>query len=123
MQYRFQMTNANGDLERDYTVTRVGDDYLIQVHLQAVPGEQVRESRTIWLLDDAAYTDFADGRVLETPLTDLASIRSTTSSAGRCGALKSLAKRKRYHSVLPERCHENRGWSLRSKRAPDSARS
>ena len=71
--YRFQTTNANGDLERDYTVTRVGDDYLIEVHLQAVPGEPVRKDRHIWLLDGAAYTNFADGRVLETPRADLAS--------------------------------------------------
>ncbi len=86
--YRFQTTNANGDLERDYTVTRAGDDYLIEVHLQAVPGEPVRKDRHIWLLDGAAYTDtsteprtelsrsistsFADGRVLKTPPADLA---------------------------------------------------
>lgn len=79
--YRFQTTNANGDLERDYTVTRVGDDYLIQVHLQAVPGGPVRKDRHIWLLDGAAYTDtstrlstgFADGHVLEASRADLAS--------------------------------------------------
>jgi len=87
--YRFQTTNANGDLERDYIVTRVGDDCLIQVHLQAVPGEPVRKERHIWLLDGAAYTDtstkprtelsrsistsFADGHVLKTPRADLAS--------------------------------------------------
>ena len=70
--YRFQTTNANADLERDYTVTRVGDDYLIQVHLQAVPGGPVRKDQTIWLLDGAAYTDFADGRVLKTSRADLA---------------------------------------------------
>lgn len=71
--YRFQTTNANGDLERDYTVTRVGDDYLIQVHLQAVPGESMQTGRRIWLLDSTAYTDFAAGRVLETPQADLGS--------------------------------------------------
>jgi hypothetical protein len=70
--YRFQTTNANGDLERDYTVTRVGDDYLIRVHLQAVPGGTVRKDRSIWLLDGAVYTDFADGRVLKTSQADLA---------------------------------------------------
>lgn len=78
--YRFQTTNANGDLERDYIVTRVGNDYLIQVHLQAVPGGPVRKDRHIWLLDGAAYTDtstelstsFADGHVLEASRGDLA---------------------------------------------------
>lgn len=70
--YRFQTTNANGDLERDYIVTRVGDDYLIQVHLQAVPGGPVQKDRHIWLLDGAAYTDFADGQVLKASRADLA---------------------------------------------------
>lgn len=78
--YRFQTTNANGDLERDYIVTRVGNDYLIEVHLQAVPGGSVRKDRHIWLLDGAAYTDtstklstsFADGHVLEASRGDLA---------------------------------------------------
>ena len=37
--YRFQMTNENGDLVRDYGVTRLGDDYLIAVDLHALPGE------------------------------------------------------------------------------------
>ncbi len=71
--YRFQTTNANGDLERDYTVTRVGDDYLIQVHVQAVPGESMLTGRRIWLLDSKLYTDFADGRVLEISQADLGS--------------------------------------------------
>ena len=70
--YRFQTTNDNGDLERDYTVTRVGNDYLIRIHLQAVPGASIHKDRHIWLLEDTLYTDFAEGRVLETSHAELA---------------------------------------------------
>ena len=63
--YGFQMTNENGDLVRDYVVTRVGDDHLIEVSLHAVPGEPAQSRRQIWILDGRYYTDF-DGRVAET---------------------------------------------------------
>jgi len=61
--YRFQTTNDNGDLTRDYSVTRVGNDYLIDVYLHAVPGETIREQQRIWALDGKWYTDFDGGRV------------------------------------------------------------
>jgi hypothetical protein len=61
--YGFQTTNQNGDLERDYTVTRLGEDYLVQVHLHVVAGEAMQTNRRIWILDDEVFTDFGDGRV------------------------------------------------------------
>jgi len=61
--YRFQTTNQNGDLERDYTVTRVGEDYLVEVHLHALPGEAAQSNRRIWILGGEVFDDFADGRV------------------------------------------------------------
>jgi hypothetical protein len=64
--YRFQTTNENGDLVRDYGVTRLGDDYLIAVDLHALPNEPFQNQRRIWLLDGKAYTDFDGGRVAET---------------------------------------------------------
>jgi len=63
--YRFQTTNHNGDLERDYTVTRVGDDYLVEVHLHAVPGEVAQSNKRIWVVDDTIYTDSAGGRIAQ----------------------------------------------------------
>jgi hypothetical protein len=51
MTYGFQTTNQNGDLERDYAVTRVGGDYLVEVRLHAVPGEHQQTNRRIWILD------------------------------------------------------------------------
>ena len=70
--YGFQMTNENGDLVRDYVVTRVGDDYLIAVTLHAAPGEPAQSGRQIWILDGRYYVDF-DGRVTETTAEALAS--------------------------------------------------
>lgn len=61
--YRFQTTNDNGDLTRDYSVTRLGNNYLIEVHLHALPGETVIEQQRIWALDGKWYTDFDGGRV------------------------------------------------------------
>jgi hypothetical protein len=61
--YRFQVTNQNGDLERDDTVTRAGDDYLVVVHRNAAPGETPLTERHIWLLGGTVYTDFDGGRV------------------------------------------------------------
>ena len=61
--YRFQTTNQNGDLERDYTVTRVGQEYLIDVHLHAVPGETAQSGKRIWRLEDAIFTDLAGAQV------------------------------------------------------------
>jgi hypothetical protein len=61
--YGFQTTNQNGDLERDYTVRRVGEDYLVEVHLHAVPGEATQTDRRIWIIDGEVFTDFADGQV------------------------------------------------------------
>jgi hypothetical protein len=71
--YRYQTTNDNSDLLQAYTVTRVGNDYLIDIHLHAIPGETSQNQQRIWVLDGQAYTDFEDGRITKTPLTDLAS--------------------------------------------------
>ena len=72
--YRFQTANDNGDLVRDYTVTRVRNDYLIQVHLHGVPGEAVRSQQRIWALDGVYYTDFDGGRVAQATGADLSSV-------------------------------------------------
>jgi hypothetical protein len=64
--YRFQTTNDNGDLVRDYPVTRMGNDYLLEVALHAVPGETSQAERRIWVLDGQYYTDFEAGRVSQT---------------------------------------------------------
>ncbi len=71
--YRFQTTNENGDLIRNYAVTRLGDDYLIAVDLHAVPNEPSQNGKHIWILGGRAYTDFADGRVVETNGDELSS--------------------------------------------------
>jgi hypothetical protein len=76
--YRFQTTNENGDLTRDYTVTRLGDDYLIEVHSHTVPGEAFRNQQHIWILDGQHHTDFDQGRVSETTSADLASFLNTS---------------------------------------------
>lgn len=71
--YRFQTTNENGDLVRDYTVTRIGDDYLIEVHLHAAPGETFQQDKNIWVLDNITYTDFNEGIVLQEDPANLSS--------------------------------------------------
>lgn len=71
--YGFQTTNQNGDLERDYTVTRVGEDYLVEVHLYAVPGAATQNNRRIWILDSEVFTDFAEGRVTSSERAAVAS--------------------------------------------------
>ncbi len=73
VRYHFQMTNDNGDPVRDYTVTRVGDDYLIEIHLHTVPGETFRSQRRIWALDGQFYTDFDEGRVAQATQAELTS--------------------------------------------------
>jgi len=73
MTYGFQTTNQNGDIERDYTVTRVGEDYLVEVHLHSVSGEATQNNRRIWILDGEVLTDFADGRVATSDRATLAS--------------------------------------------------
>ncbi len=70
--YRFQTTNDNGDLVRDYTVTRVGDDYSLEIHRHAVPGETVRSQQRIWWLDDQCYNDFDRGRITQSTEAELA---------------------------------------------------
>ncbi len=76
--YRFQTTNDNGDLIRDYAVTRVGNDYLIEVHLHTLPGETLRNQHHIWILDGQYHTDFDGGRVSDTTSTDLTSFLDTS---------------------------------------------
>ena len=65
--YRLQVTNENGDLVRDYTVDRAGEDYRLQVHFEALPEQAVRRERNVWLIDGRAFADFAGGRVDEVP--------------------------------------------------------
>ncbi len=71
--YRFQTTNQNGDLERDYTITRLGDDYLIEVHLHAIPGEGILIDKRIWMLDGKIYNDFAGDGVKTTGRAEMSS--------------------------------------------------
>jgi len=71
--YRFQTTNDNGDMTRDYLVSRVGNDYLIEIHLHAVPVEAVRSECNIWVIDGGFFTDFDKGRVKEATFDELAS--------------------------------------------------
>lgn len=70
--YRYQTTNDNGDLVRDYDVTRVGNDYLVEVHLHALTGDIFRTEQRIWVLDGQYYTDFEGGRVTRVTYADLA---------------------------------------------------
>jgi hypothetical protein len=72
--YTFRTTNENGDLVRDYVVTRVGDEYLVAVSLHAVQGESFQSDRHIWELDGRYYTDFEGGRVTETSAEALSSL-------------------------------------------------
>jgi hypothetical protein len=74
VQYQYQATNDNGDLVRDYTVTRVGDDYRLELHLHAVPDETIRSENNIWVIDAECYTDFDNGRVSRASYEDLAGI-------------------------------------------------
>lgn len=76
--YRFQTTNQNGDLTRDYKVTRVGEDYSIEARTHAVPGETSQSGRRIWIIDGKTWTDFADGRVAQ---VDAANLKSFLDSA------------------------------------------
>jgi hypothetical protein len=76
--YQFQSTNENGDLLRDYTVTRLGDDYFIQVHLHAVPNETYLYEGHIWVLNGKYFTDFEDGRVTQVSREDLTNILEST---------------------------------------------
>lgn len=71
--YRYQMTNDNGDLVRDYTVTHLGNDNLIQLHLHAVPNETYHNEQNIWILDGQYFTDFDQGRVHQANPVDLIS--------------------------------------------------
>ncbi len=71
--YRFQTRNENGDLTRDYTVTRLGNDYQIDVHLHTLPDEPAQSQRRIWILDGEYYTDFDEGRVSQVEYADLTS--------------------------------------------------
>lgn len=71
--YRFQSTNENGDLTRDYTVTRLGNDIYIHVHSHAEPNEIYQHDRRIWVLDGLHFTDFEEGRVSQVDPASLAS--------------------------------------------------
>lgn len=71
--YKFQTTNQNGDMIQEYIITRVGNDYLIDVHLHAIPDEDFTADRHIWILDDQFYTDFEDGRVSQAELKEITS--------------------------------------------------
>lgn len=74
LSYHFQAINERGDIERDYTITRVRDDYLATVTLHAVPGEELLRERQIWILGNTGYTDFAAGRVNTVAPADLTTL-------------------------------------------------
>jgi hypothetical protein len=74
--YRFQETNENGDLVRDYTITHLGNDNFIQLHLHAIPDETYHHEQRIWNLDGAYYTDFDQGRVHQANPAELISYLS-----------------------------------------------
>ena len=65
--YRFQTTNENGDVSRDYQVTLVGEDLLAEVKLHAVAGETSYSDVRVWRLDGAYYTDMQEGMVMHIP--------------------------------------------------------
>lgn len=72
--YRFQTTNENGDLTRDYLVSRVGNDYLITIDLHAVPLEPAHSARKVWIIDGEFFTDFDQGRVSSAIYEELISV-------------------------------------------------
>jgi len=74
VKYRFQTTNENKDLVRDYSITRLGNDYLVQVHLHAIPNEDYQHERRIWIIDGQYHTDFDDGKVVHVSYAELANI-------------------------------------------------
>jgi hypothetical protein len=55
--YHYLVTNANGDIERDYTVTRVGDDYHIAVQVHTEEGDPALFESNGWLIDGVFYMD------------------------------------------------------------------
>ncbi len=61
--YRYQTSYDNNELIQNYTVTRIGDNYQLQIHLHAIPGEILREDNNIWVIDGIFYSDFNDGEV------------------------------------------------------------
>jgi hypothetical protein len=65
LSYRFQQTNDNGDLSRDCTVHRSGEDYYLEVHLYNVPGSPVLSERHLWLLGKNAFHDFEGNAVIQ----------------------------------------------------------
>ena len=69
--YRFQTTNENSDLTRDFSITRLGENYLIEVLSYNVSGEASQVDKKIWVLDEKIYTDFSQGRVTEVSGEDL----------------------------------------------------
>ena len=69
--YRFQTTNPNGDMVRDYTITRLGNDFLIQIHLHTVQNESYHHDNRIWVLDGQYFTDFDQGTVHQANPADL----------------------------------------------------
>jgi hypothetical protein len=71
--YRFQIINENGDLTRDYTVTRLGNDALVEVHFHSLPEESAQSESHIWILDGDYFTDFDAGKVSQVAYADLIS--------------------------------------------------
>jgi len=80
--YRFQTTNENRDLVRDYAVTRLGDDYLVLVHLHAVPNENHIQERRIWIVDGKYHTDFEQGSITNVSYEALQNILDPALPAG-----------------------------------------
>ncbi len=69
--YRYLELDAHGNVERDYTVTRAGDNYHLFIALHAVPGEGILEEKEVWILDGRYSHNFA-GPVRESSAEELA---------------------------------------------------
>jgi hypothetical protein len=70
MEYRYRELDAHGNAERDYTLTRAGENYHLLVSLHAVPGEDIVEGAEIWIIEGHYYHNLA-GPVREVPAEEL----------------------------------------------------
>lgn len=71
LQYQYIEQDAHGNTERDYTVTRSGENYHLAITLHAVPGEAILRDKEIWILEGRYYCNFT-GTVQEVSRQELA---------------------------------------------------
>lgn len=64
--YDFMVTDAAGSQDRIYTITRLGSDYLVEVHLHNRSDGTPLVQRHIWILDGKIFTDLVSGKVQRT---------------------------------------------------------